>query len=231
MNKEIEDLRLVIIPCREEIPVECYKEYESAYKLWEKIWSKTLHELDGVKKLHSNEFTRHDFASVIFKGDEAISLMCYSRVNMKLPARHNDSWFASWDKDFLKNESHREGEGLIAAWFCTDPFYRQGTSKQNINVTEIIAQTFGKLIIEGNYNMGYGVTRDNRNVADYAISMGGRPVASTKAHGCDVTLVIFDPQTLKEKQLSYSHNLKFFWSRRIDYRRRKENEQSIRKTA
>lgn len=214
-----DDLQLVVLPCREPVLPVFNEHYNACYQLWEDIWSKTLEDLDGVEKLHSNEFTRHDYLSAIFKGKQAISLMCYSEVDIKLKARHNDSWFSCWPSEILNEQKNREGLGLIASWFCTHPEFRKGAAQAlDLNVSQVIIEVFGKLVVEGSYNVGYGITRNNRGVDKYSDNAGGVNIATSKAHGCDVNLVLFEPSLIKEKQLSYSDELKLLWKNRIDFR-------------
>ena len=122
---------------------------------------------------------------------------------------------------------------LIAAWFCTHPEYRK--SKQDINVTQILAESFGKIVLDGQYNVGYGVTRNNRSVGKYSLNAGGTVVGNTIAHNCEVDLVLFEPENIKLKQVEYSQVLQELWNKRIDLRMRntKEsvNEKRIRKAA
>ncbi|MBC7537892.1 MAG: hypothetical protein H7281_03675 [Bacteriovorax sp.] len=229
-NSEIEKLSLRVIPCRETIPPEAYHAYNSAYHLWERVWSETLKELDGVKKLFSNEFTRHDFATVLYRDDIAIALMCYSAVNLNLDVRKNDSWFESWPQEFLAEQSIREGEGLIAAWFCTAPEYRKSQLNYPINSAKLIMEAFGKIVLEDGYNVGYGTSRNNRSVNKLLYEIGGEKRGESLAHGCEVDLILVEPDKVREAQLSYSNLFKKLWEEKIDYRKR-GYEQELSKTA
>lgn len=229
-DKEVERLSLVLLPCREPVKAEAYQAYNSAYQLWERVWSETLKELDGVKKLFSNEFTRHDFATVIFRGDVAISLMCYSAVNLQLDARKNDSWFESWPQDVLIDQSKHDGEGLIAAWFCSAPEFRKSQSNYPINTGKLVMEAFGKVVLDGGFNAGYGTSRNNRGVNKLLYEIGAEKYGESVAHGCVVDLVIVSPDNVRNRQLSYSNIFKKLWEERTDYRGR-GYEQKLSKTA
>ena len=227
---EIEKLKMVIIPCREPVPVEAYQYYNSAYQLWHRVWSETLKELDGVEKLFSNEFTRHDFAIVIFRDDEAISLMCFSSINLKLEVRKNDSWFAAWPEGILLNQEIKDGLGLIAAWFCTAPEYRRSNFQYPVNTAKLVMEAFGKIVLDENYNAGYGTSRNNRGVNKLLYDVGAIKLGESIAHGCSVDLVILEPGNVQLTQLSYSNIFKKLWQNKTDFRVR-GYEQKLSKAA
>ena len=224
------NLELVILPCREPVPTNCYEKYNSAYSLWHKVWSQTLKELDGVEHLYSNEFTRHDFMSVIFQNAKAVSLMCYSIVDLNLISRREDSWFSCWDPNYLEQQKSNS-PSLFAAWFCTDMEFRKSNKAHRINVSELIIQTFAMLVLEENYKAGYGVTRNNRSVDKYSQNAGSVTVGQSSAHGCDVNLVLFEPEKIKEAQQYYSAEFMAIWNKRKDFRKGENNERELRKTA
>lgn len=229
-DKEIEKLKLVLLPCREPIPEEARAAYNSAYRLWHSVWSETLKELDGVEKLFSNEFTRHDFFAAIFKGEDAISLTCYSGIDLKLDARKNDAWFESWPQDFLQKETEREAEILIGAWYCVAPEYRKSRLDFPFNVAKVMMETFGKVILDEGYSVGYGTSRNNRGVNKLLYDIGAIKYGESFAHGCTVDLVLVEPENVRKVQLSYSNIFKKLWENRIDYRKEKY-EQKLPKAA
>jgi hypothetical protein len=236
MQDQNNGYRLVLLPCREPIPFPLQKLYKEAYGLWKLVWSDTLKELDNVNKLYSNEFTRYDFAAVIFKGDKAISLMCYTAVDMTLGIRQEDSWFSCWPENILEQEKQRGGQGLVAAFFCTHPDYRKNNNT-DLNFSQITIEIIGKLLLDGKYSAAYGVTRNNRGVGKYSANAGSITLAKSMAHGCEVDLVVFEPHMIKDTVHFYSSGLKNLWNNRLDYRNKVlsaegvYDEENIRKAA
>ena len=229
-ESELAKLQLVILPCHGPIKTNGHSTYNSAYRLWDHVWSETLNDLDGVKKLFSNDFTRHDYATVLLRDGVAISLICCSEANLKLEARKNDSWFECWPSNTLLEISKREGIGLIGAWFCVAPEYRKTRADFPVNIGQVVMESFGKLVLEGKYNVGFGVSRNNRSVNKVVYGIGGVKVGEASAHGCDVDLILVEPEIVREKQLSYSNILKRLWDNKIDYRM-EGYEQQLSKTA
>lgn len=227
---DVKGLKLVIIPCREPVPVEALKFYNSAYQLWHRVWSETLKELDGVEKLFSNEFTRHDFAVVLFSNDTAISLACYSSVNLKLDSRLNDAWFESWPQEILIKQKERDGEGVLAAWFCAAPEYRKTYINSSINIAKLMVEAFGRVVLDGAYSVGYGVSRNNRGVNKMLYEIGGTKLGESVAHGCAVDLILIEPENVHLNQLSYSNIFKKLWENKIDFRVR-DYEQKLSRAA
>lgn len=227
-------LKLIILPCREPIHSEILSIYNKSYLLWKNVWEKTLKKLDNLDRLFSNEFTRHDFATVITLDDRPLSLMCYSEVDLSLTSRLDDSWFQSWPKPQLEKMAKLKGLGLFATWFCTDPDYRK-SSDNNINphLSQAIIEIFGKVVLEGNYNRGYGITRNNRGVDKYSKAAGSITIATGIDHNCEVNFVEFIPAKIKLKQQDYLELTKELWNNREDhyFRRKSEQYRTIRKTA
>ncbi len=209
---------LYVIPCRESITPEIKDIYNESYNLWNVVWKDTLKNLDGRDWLFSDDFTRHDFATVITLNNKPISLMCYSEVDLSLSSRRNDSWFRPWPESYLNDRANDDGLGVIAAWFCTDPKFRK-KSDHNLskNISQALIEIYGKIILEGNYNRGYGITRNNRSVDKYSQAAGSTTVAKTIDHNCEVNLVEFIPSTVREKQKGYLALTNTLWRSRSDY--------------
>jgi hypothetical protein len=209
---------------------EYFHQYEKAYELWHQVWAPTLLELDGVQKLHSNEFTRHDYTAVIFDHDLPVSLICYSEVNLNSRARREDSWFNSWPVETLERfKTKTETPSLMGAWLCTHPEYRKSLGPDKTNFGQVSMEIFGKLVLDRNYEQGFGVTRNNRSVDKYAQHTGCEVVGKTMDHGCEVNLVVFRPSIVNENQKNYSQVLNYLWDNRTDYRNNSRGEKNERK--
>ena len=164
----LENYHLAIVPLREPLSRQIRVIHNKAYKLWFEIWSGTLKELDNIDRLFSNEFSRFDFAYLILKGDEVISLMSCTEVDLSLDSRRNDSWFESWPQEILSSEKCWGKKGLVAAWFCTDSRFRKSQDKIDFNISKVMAELFGEVLLDGQFDLGFGVTRNNRNVGKYS---------------------------------------------------------------
>ena len=213
----IENYQLILLPCHPPITDNLREAYESTYTLWKNVWSKTLKELDGLETLHSDEFTRYDFAAVIFKNNKAVSMFCCNEIDLKLSASLEDSWFSCWPKEVLLAEQERPGLGVIAAWFCTDPKHRKSKNQSTFNLTQVCAEIFSRIVLDNNYNLGYGVTRNNRSVGKYAQNLGSTTIKKAHAHGCEVDLIFLEPSLIAKTTNSYSSESHRLWENRIDY--------------
>jgi hypothetical protein len=230
LQTSLEELQLVIMPCREPLDPQIHDSYNSAYQLWHKVWSETLNELDGVNKLFSNEFTRNDFVMAILSNKKAISLACYTAVDLKLDTRKNDSWFECWPKELLDDPARRPGLGVFASWFTVASEFRKRQSHSEINIAQIMVEGFGKIVLEDGYNVGFGTSRNNRGVNKMLYNIGATKHGEAISHGCDVDLILIEPSHVNRNQTHYSKEFKHLWERRIDYRRI-ENEYKLSKSA
>ncbi|MAX65495.1 MAG: hypothetical protein CME66_01015 [Halobacteriovoraceae bacterium] len=229
-KRELDKLQLYIIPCSEPIPSVCVKQYEAAYDLWNLVWSKTLFELDGVKQLKSNEFTRHEFLSVIMKDDIAVGLFCYSSINLSLKVRKEDSWFDAWPKELVSKIGRECQNGLMPSWLAVHPDFRRSKSNYPINLGQVVMEIYAKIIIEYGYDMGFGTTRNNRGVNKLILNTGGTKIMSSVDHGVDVDLIQMNPTDILLKERYFSKSFKTLWENRID-KWREKNERTFRETA
>jgi hypothetical protein len=81
----------------------------AAYELWRTEWQATLGELDGITRLHSDEFARLDEIGVLSVGQQCISLTGLRWLDFSLPMAKEDSYFQHWPEDVMR----RLGRGLI----------------------------------------------------------------------------------------------------------------------
>ena len=224
---ELNRLSLEILPCKEPIPLNLKNEYEEAYLLWHKVWSNTLFKLDGIENLHSNEFTRHDFCSVIYRDERAIGLFCYSQINPSLITRHSDSWFAAWPKEILFEIGKFHSNGIMPAWLAVDPEFRRSKTAYPINIGQILMETYAQIILEYGYEIGFGTTRNDRGVNKLILDTGGQKLGSSIDHGVSVDLICMHPERVQDKQSQFSEEFKYLWNNKKDHWRGIYEQQSI----
>lgn len=227
IKNELELLSLEILPCREPIPSHLRSKYIEAYNLWHRVWSSTLNKLDGLKHLHSNEFTRHDFCSVIFRGETAVGLFSYSEIDPSMQTRLNDSWFAAWPKEILFEIGKHYKRGLMPAWLAVAPEYRRSKNNYPINLGQIVMETYAQLILEYKYEIGFGTTRNDRGVNKLISGTGGTKVGSAVDHGVDVDLICMHPEVVEDHSTNFSLEHKYLWKNRKDHWRGNYEKKSI----
>jgi len=205
------------MPCSDPIPAVCQRQYKATYNLWHRVWSKTLAELDGLKHLYSDEFTRHHFCSVIFYGDDPVALFCYSVIDLTLNVRKNDSWFSSWPPEYLEKISATCTQGLMPAWFCIAPEYRKNCSDHLINFAKLSVETYAKIILHWNFSMGFGTARNDRKVNTLLHDVGGSTCSTAVTHNCEVDHIIMRPEKIKILENNFSNLFQDLWDNRTDH--------------
>ena len=205
------NIRLSIFPCNEEGSLINKADYLEAYNLWYLVWSGTLNKLDGVSELKSNEFTRHDFCSVIYEESRAIALFCYSAIDLSLPTRVNDSWFSAWPKDILFYLGKNYRKSLMPAWLAVHPDYRRSSSSYPVNLAQVTMEIYASLILYYGFQAGFGTTRNDRGVNKLIYETGGIKLDEGKDHGVGVDFVLMEPENIANKMHLFSEEFKYLW--------------------
>jgi hypothetical protein len=72
-----------------------------AYACWREVWFEALVELDGIKRLYSDDFTRQDEISALFYDDICVGLTGCRFVDISSEAARDDSYFKAWPEAAL----------------------------------------------------------------------------------------------------------------------------------
>lgn len=166
-----------------------------AYELWRSEWQATLHELDGLRRLHSDEFGRLDEISVICIGPRCISLTGLRWLDMSMPMAREDSYFQHWPEEVMS----KLGQGLVGVvsnlvihseWrrALIDPSgERPGTPSALALATLMLA--FRRFMASPAEHV-IGVSRNDRAMNRVAATAGAATLGKIKLHGIDSDLML-----------------------------------------
>ncbi len=217
MEDELKKLKLIIMPCSDPVPEACREQYRQVYNLWHRVWSETLYQQSGLQCLHSDEFTRHHFCSAIFKDSEAISLFCYSTINLSLEVRKNDSWFSSWPRSVLDRLGVVCYHGLMPAWFCVADGHRRHQGNNPLNIAKLSVEVYAKILLHWNFSMGFGTAKNDRKVNKLLHEVGGTTCSKGVAYNSEVDHVVMYPEKVRKYEGHFSQALQSIWERRSDF--------------
>lgn len=192
-------LRVVVMPTR--APVEGNDQlYVEAYNTWEKCWKEAFLELEGSDELFCDHFTRQDYMVGLYDGRKCAALIFFRRINVKLEAHRNDSYFKAWPKDFLKEIAGRHETAMICSWITTLPEYRRTKNNPDLRNLEIslrLSEVMNFFMQDANIDITFGTVRINRSADKMCSYSGSRTLMKDLTHhGVAVDLISWEPKDL-----------------------------------
>jgi hypothetical protein len=187
----------------------------AAYELWRNEWLATLGELDGITRLHSDEFGRLDEVGVLSLGERCISLIGLRWFDLALPMAREDSYFEHWPEDVMA----RVARGIVATTsnVCIHSSYRRAvvdpSSERAGDPASLILTTIAlgfKRCMESPAEHVIAVTRNDRSVNRVAAAAGAVKLGQIKLHGIDSDLILVTRENVKTRGPVFD----VLWSRR-----------------
>lgn len=167
----------------------------SAYELWRTEWQATLQELDGITRLHSDEFGRLDEVSVISIGQRCISLVGLRWLDLSLPMAREDSYFQPWPEEVMA----RLGQGIvtIVGNFVIHPDWRRALidpsaerSGAPLPLAVASLQLAFRRFMQSPAEQVIGVVRNDRSINRVAAAAGALSIGQIELHGIESDLMI-----------------------------------------
>jgi len=158
-----------------------------AYECWSSVWRATLHELDNVTDVPSDEFTRQDEIGALFHDFECIGLSCVRWLDLENPIFRDDSYFKVWPADALRVASEYGSSACILSNLTVAPAFRR---VPDLNVAEALLGLAMNRFEHSDADVLIGTPRADRRVNQLAYRIGFCPIApDVTLHGVKVDLV------------------------------------------
>lgn len=181
------------------------RELVEAYRLWREVWQQTLHELDGVTHISSDQFTRQHEIGALFCGERCIGLTAYRFVDLSRPCNREDSYFDVWPETALKALVRDGPQICIGSQLTVAPDWRR---HPEVPVKELLLALAVQRFLESRTDTMAGVMRNDRGMGTLAYRLGAQSlVKRATLHGVPVDLVAFYRRSL-EPPLSYDPRLR-----------------------
>lgn len=189
------------------------------YRLWQDVWSSTLRELDGLSHLHSDDFSRQDFFSTLWYGDEIAALCGFRFVDLQQSWGLADSWFAPWQQTLLCEIAQTRPRAMVPSWLTAAPAFRKTAGYTGPNVTGLLSELISLHLLESDADVAFGTPRRDRSVHRWIARAGATCLAADVLHhGVPIDLVAFFPERLRS--IEFSNEVMTLWSERTDFRHR-----------
>jgi hypothetical protein len=160
---------------------------EAAYEHWHDVWSRTLFELDGAECTYSDDFTRQDEVGALFHGDEFVGLTAHRRVDLRVRADREDSYFRAWPAEAVDAAIRLGPVVCIGSHLTVTPVFRHATP---YSVKHLLLALAIERFLASDAMAMVGTLRVDRGMHTAGAILGFRPLASRVVHhGVDVELV------------------------------------------
>lgn len=176
----------------------------AAYDLWRNEWQATLGELDGIGRLHSDEFARLDEVGVLSIEQQCIALIGLRWFDLSLPMAREDSYFQHWPQDVID----RVARGIVATTsnVCIHSSYRRAVidpSPERAGAPASLILTTVALgfrrCMESHAEHVIAVTRNDRSMNRVAAAAGAVTLGQIKLHGIESDLILVTRENVKTR--------------------------------
>lgn len=173
----------------------------ATFEMWQKVWSETLRELDGLERVFSDDFTRPTLVGALFSDTIPIGSISLSRVDLREPMYRADSSLKAWPADVLHRVSERYRDEPL--WVCT--YLTVASAHRGRAGTLSLKELLVALVVEHLRASDCGATlatvRVDRGMDRTCFDLGAKLVeAGRMLHGVEVSLIEFDKGNLQIQQ-------------------------------
>lgn len=171
--------------------------FDQAYQLWRDVWTDTLTELDGIKQLHSDEFTRQDEVGVLIQGGSCVSVTGVRWLDMSRQTSIEDSYFRDWPKECIQRiGAARLG---ISSNTVVSPTWRGALVEAPDASGPAAPMRLNQLTIgmslrrfaDSPASLFVGVARNNRGMHRVAENLGAERIATIPVHRIDSDIMLW----------------------------------------
>ena len=166
----------------------------SAYELWRNGWQATLGELEGVRRIYSDEFGRQDEIGVLSVGQRCISVLGLRWFDRSLAMDREDSYFLPWPEATLDSL----GDSIVGvpSNLVVHPEWRrtivEPASDRPEDAILLSLATLALAIrrfIDSPAERFVGMARNDRSMNRVAAAIGGTKIGRITMHGIESDLI------------------------------------------
>jgi hypothetical protein len=168
----------------------------ASYALWRNEWFATLNELDGLSRLHSDDYTRQDEIGVLSLGDDCLSVTALRWIDLSVDADCEDSYFRPWPKQALAEVGARpvvlvNNLVIQREWrrASVQPLRTRPEGKQL--PLAIVTMALAVRHALDSVGCAMGVARNDRAMNRVACLLGGEVIGNIVLHGIASDIILF----------------------------------------
>ncbi len=172
------------------------KEYAAAYDLWLRTWQSTFGQLDGLTRLHSDDFTRQETIGAIFENERCLALIFMRESDLSSKAARQDSYFAPWTPEAMDQLVKDGCKILIGSYITVDADFR-GDRPGRPRLKSLLLELAVQHLLISSCAAMTGITRRDKGIQKVAYRLGADLLKENVTyHGVPTDLVAWYKQKL-----------------------------------
>jgi hypothetical protein len=161
-----------------------------AYRCWREVWTATFAELDGVDRVHSDDFARQQEFVALFEEGRCIGLVGFRFLDLATEMACEDSYFKIWPEPVIVRARSISRVVCVMSNLTVHPSSRG--SLGSTSVKEILTILATNRFAASVCSLALGTMRNNRGMSDLVYRYGATClVPNAVLHGVSVDLVEF----------------------------------------
>lgn len=160
-----------------------------AYRCWSEVWQQTLDELDELKHVPSDDFSRQDQIGALFHDWECIGMTSFRWVDLSSAIGQDDSYFAVWPRDSVDAMCAAGARVCIGSNLTVAAPWRHASGP---SVKELLLTLAVDRFLQSDADAMAGTMRNDRGMNTLGYRLGFQPLAHDVIHhGVTVDLVAY----------------------------------------
>jgi hypothetical protein len=169
----INEIRLFLLPSRNP-PKDYQREYEKAYCCWKEVWEKAFKEMNQMKPLYSDNFTRQDEIMAFFYKDICAGIITLRWYDFGNQADRDDSYFQVYPESAIKKICCGGYRIMVSSNFAINSDFRK--SAYGISWKDLMTAILVKRFKASNCDALTGTGRINKGIEKASYRMGAVPI-------------------------------------------------------
>lgn len=176
-----------------------------AYQCWRTAWAPVLRDLDDVRHLFSDDFTRQDEIGALVYRNRCIGLSAFRFVDLSLRTSLDDSYFRAWPSAALAALMAHGPRVCIGSNLAILKPWR--STARGLPLKEVLMGLAVQRFLSSNADAMAGMVRNDRGMDRLVYRMGAAPLAEDVViHGIESDLVGFFRPNLADQPSGTAHS-------------------------
>lgn len=215
-KRRVDKLQLILLSGHT-VPLEYRAHYDSAYRLWQSVWTQTFQELKSQAAVQADDFVRQDIVSGLFDGQESVGLVLYTYHDLELSAVRDHSYLHTYPRAIVSELRKSGRSNLLSMEYLTlNPMWRSAFT--GVSLAKVLLGIAPKILECSGVETIITVPRKDIGIQKILYEYGARClVKDLDKHNVKVDLASFERgRTKSSGNAEVDRLVEKYWSQRID---------------
>lgn len=190
--------------------------YTRIYEFWHAHWLRTFGEVNGITRLHSDEFCRQSEVSALFLERDPVAVFLYDWFDLRNAAHLEHSYFSRFPDIVLETLRQMEiAEVMIINYLAVAENWRR--TQNHVSLADVMMGLAVKRFVNSRFRYIVAYARNSRRTNDLMYNFGAVPVhQNLVAHREPSDFVLFDRHRLNFRvEPAVTDLIERLWSARM----------------